>query len=74
MAQIFGGGVWGFGRVEKCPGCCEEEGEDGVAEEVAESWVLDLGAKNREITCCFCFPMTGEFLNLKGSVKPRENL
>lgn len=43
MAEILGGGVGGFGR---------EEGDKSVSDEV-----LDLGAKKREITCCFCFPM-----------------
>lgn len=42
VAEILGGGVGGFGREE------DESFADGV---------LDLGAKKREITCCFCFPI-----------------
>lgn len=34
------------------------EGEETVFEGVVpEAEVLDLGAKKREITCCFCFPI-----------------
>lgn len=48
VAEIFGGGVGGFGSNGDCDGE-EVEGEgDGI-------W--GLGAKKREITCCFCFPM-----------------
>lgn len=51
VAEILGDGVGGFGRegfgVEE-----EGEGEEGF------DGVLDLGAKKREITCCFCLPIT----------------
>lgn len=46
MAEILGGGIGGFGREEG-------EGED----DSAADGVLGLGAKKREMTCCFCFPM-----------------
>lgn len=46
VAEIFG--VGGFGR-----------GEDGggEGESVVDEGGLGLGAKKREMTCCFCFPM-----------------
>lgn len=47
VAAIFGGGVGGF--------VCDfevdvEEGSGG----------FDFGAKKREMTCCFCFPIVGD--------------
>lgn len=56
VAEILGGGVAEFSRegggLEDC------EGEDG----------LGLGAKKREMTCCFCFPMEEE--SVSGPIKP----
>lgn len=53
VAVILGGGVGGSGfkgfKEE------EEEGEDGGG----GFWGLGLGAKNRDMTCCFCFPIGG---------------
>lgn len=49
VAEILGGGVGGFRR----------EGSASAFEEEVEGFngVLDLGAKKREITCCFCLPI-----------------
>lgn len=69
VAEIFVGGVGGFGGAEYSGGDCEEEGDDEEFEGLADSWVFCLGAKKREITCCFCFPMAGVFA---GSGECRE--
>lgn len=47
MAEILGGRV-GFSR---------EGGGDGGESVIIEGSGLGLGAKKREITCCFCFPI-----------------
>lgn len=52
VAEILGGGVGGFRR-EGSAFAFEEEGE----EVEGFNGVLDLGAKKREITCCFCLPI-----------------
>ena len=51
VVEILGGGVSGFGREDG-----DGDGDDGIEDEDDEG-ALDLGAKKREITCCFCFPM-----------------
>lgn len=59
VAVILGGGVGGslgFDGGDE-GGNEEEEGDEG-------SGVLGLGAKKREITCCFCFPMAEEVESL----------
>ena len=48
VAEILGGGVGGFRREGSASAFEEVEGFNGV---------LDLGAKKREITCCFCLPI-----------------
>ena len=53
VAEILGGGVGGFRREGFASGFEEEEGE----EVEGFNGVLDLGAKKREITCCFCLPI-----------------
>lgn len=53
VAEILGGGVGGFRREGSASGFEEEEGE----EVEGFNGVLDLGAKKREITCCFCLPI-----------------
>ena len=45
VAEILWGGVGGFGSED-----CDGEGEG----------VSGLGAKKREMTCCFCFPMQND--------------
>lgn len=56
VAAILGGGV-----------CCGG-GSGGGGDEADEEAVvlLDLGAKKREITCCFCFPIEIDFLSCVG--------
>lgn len=51
VVEIFGGGVGGFGSEDG-----DGDGDDGIEDEDDEG-ALDLGAKKREITCCFCFPI-----------------
>jgi hypothetical protein len=51
VAEILGAGVGGFGR----EGCGVEEGE---GEGEGFDGVLGFEAKKRDITCCFCLPMT----------------
>lgn len=53
VAEILGGGVDEFGR-----GDCDGGGDDGGEVDVVEEDGFGLGAKKREIACCFCFPMT----------------
>lgn len=53
VAVILGGGVDEFRR-----GDCDGGGDDGGEVEDGEEDGLGLGAKKREIACCFCFPMT----------------
>lgn len=48
LAGGGGGSGFAFGSGEEDEGSAGN-GDDGV-------W--DLGAKNREMTCCFCLPMT----------------
>ena len=55
VVEIFGGGVGGFGS-EDGDGDGDGDGDDGIEDEDDEG-ALDLGAKKREITCCFCFPI-----------------
>lgn len=53
VAEILGGGVDGFGR----EGCGTEEKQEEEGEGEAFEGVLVLGAKKRDITCCFCLPI-----------------
>lgn len=52
--KTFGGGVGGGCDWE---GDAKDKDDDGSLGKEESSRVLGLGAKKREITCCFCFPM-----------------
>lgn len=58
VAEILGGGVGGFGREDEGIGVFDGDEEEEVV------GVLGLGAKKREMTCCFCFPMVAVALDV----------
>jgi hypothetical protein len=51
VAEILGGGVGGFGREGR-------EVEEGGGKGEGFGGALGFEAKKRDITCCFCLPMT----------------
>ena len=52
VAEILGGGVDGFGREEG-----NDEEDEVLGEVDDDDGALGLGAKKRDMTCCFSFPM-----------------
>ena len=58
VAEILGGGVGVFGREE---GGDDDDDDEGFGAVACGVGVLGLGAKKRDMTCCFCFPMAVAF-------------